>query len=117
MFLPEDSIYEYVDYVEHEEEMRKWLKENKSLADVEQLLIISPFLNATRKNILSKKTVTTKLNGWRQMNTFQCIEENNRIVNNFIKNHEFILYKDYHTSDRNHRFVKLPIDDVIRFRI
>lgn len=115
VFLPEDSIYEYVDYVEHEEEMRKWLKENKSLADVEQLLIISPFLNATRKNILSKKTVTTKLNGWRQMNTFQCIEENSRIVNNFIKNHEFILYKDYHTSDRNHRFVKLPIDDVIRF--
>lgn len=115
VFLPEDSIYEYVDYVEHEEEMRKWLKENKSLADVEQMLIISPFLNATRKNILSKKTVTTKLNGWRQMNTFQCIEENSRIVNNFIKNHEFILYKDYHTSDRNHRFVKLPIDDVIRF--
>lgn len=115
VFLPEDSIYEYVDYVEHEEEMRKWLKENKSLADVEQLLIISPFLNATRKNILSKKTVTTKLNGWRQMNTFQCIEENSRLVNNFIKNHEFILYKDYHTSDRNHRFVKLPIDDVIRF--
>lgn len=115
VFLPEDSIYEYVDYVEHEEEMRKWLKENKSLADVEQMLIISPFLNATRKNILSKKTVTTKLNGWRQMNTFQCIEENSRLVNNFIKNHEFILYKDYHTSDRNHRFVKLPIDDVIRF--
>ena len=115
VFLPEDSIYEYVDYVEHEEEMRKWLKENKSLADVEQLLIISPFLNATRKNILSKKTVTTKLNGWRQMNTFQCIEENSRLVNNFIKNHEFILYKDYHTSDRNHRFVKLPIDAVIRF--
>ena len=52
VFLPEDTILEYVDYVEHEEEMRQWLKENKDLTKVEQLLIISPHLNATRKNIL-----------------------------------------------------------------
>lgn len=115
VFLPEDSIYEYVDYVEHEEEMRMWLKENKNLADVEQLLIISPFLNATRKNILSKKTVTTKLNGWRQMNTFQCIEENDILVTEFVQNHTFALFKDYHTADRNHRYIKLPIKEVIRF--
>ncbi|MBR4583546.1 MAG: endonuclease [Bacteroidales bacterium] len=115
VFLPEDTILEYVDYVEHEEEMRQWLKENKDLTKVEQLLIISPHLNATRKNILSKNTVTTKLNGWRQMNTFQCIEENTLLVNQFIQQHKFTLFKDYNTADRNHRYIKLPIKEVIQF--
>lgn len=115
VFLPEDTILEYVDYVEHEEEMRQWLKENKDLTKVEQLLIISPHLNATRKNILSKNTVTTKLNGWRQMNTFQCIEENTHLVKQFIQQHKFTLFKDYNTTDRNHRYIKLPINEVIQF--
>ena len=115
VFLPEDTILEYVDYVEHEEEMRQWLKENKDLTKVEQLLIISPHLNATRKNILSKNTVTTKLNGWRQMSTFQCIEENTLLVNQFIQQHKFTLFKDYNTADRNHRYIKLPIKEVIQF--
>lgn len=115
VFLPEDTILEYVDYVEHEEEMRQWLKENKDLTKVEQLLIISPHLNATRKNILSKNTVTTKLNGWRQMNTFQCIEENSDLIREFVKNHTFTLFRNYGTADRNHRYVKLPIKEVVKF--
>lgn len=115
VFLPEDTILEYVDYVEHEEEMRHWLKENKDISKVEQLLIISPNLNATRRNILSKSTVTTKLNGWRQMNTFQCIEENAHLVQWFVENHTFTLFKDYNTTDRNHRYIKLSISEVIKF--
>lgn len=66
VFLPYEVIIEYREYVEHEEEMRNWLLENKSLEDVERLLLISNRLNATRKNILSKDTVTTKLSGWRK---------------------------------------------------
>lgn len=115
VFLPEDTILEYVDYVEHEEEMRQWLKENKDITKVEQLLIISPHLNATRRNILSKSTVTTKLNGWRQMNTFQSIDENNHLVQQFVRNHSFTLFCDYNTADRNHRYIKLPITEVIKF--
>lgn len=115
VFLPEDTILEYVDYVEHEEEMRQWLKENKDITKVEQLLIISPHLNATRRNILSKSTVTTKLNGWRQMNTFQSIDENNHLVQQFVRNHRFTLFCDYNTADRNHRYIKLPITEVIKF--
>ena len=115
VFLPEDTILEYVDYVEHEEEMRQWLKENKDITKVEQLLIISPHLNATRRNILSKSTVTTKLNGWRQMNTFQSIDENNHLVQQFVRNHSFTLFRDYNTADRNHRYIKLPITEVIKF--
>lgn len=115
VFLPEETLLEYAEYVEHEEEMRKWLKENDSLEAVEHLLLISPRLKATRKNILSKNTVTTKLCGWRKMNAFQAINENTRFVEHFIANSKFTLFEDYHTPDRNHRYVKLPIQQVIEF--
>jgi hypothetical protein len=115
VYLPEDTILEYAEYIEHEEEMRKWLKENDSLETVEQLLLITPRLNATRKNILSVNTVQTKLNGWRKMNAFQIIEENTRFVEHFIANTNFTNDKDYGTPDRNHRFAKLPIQEVIKF--
>jgi hypothetical protein len=115
VYLPEDTVLEYAEYVEHEEEMRKWLKENDSLEAVEQLLLITPRLNATRKNILSVNTVQTKLNGWRKMNAFQVIEENTRFMEHFIANTNFTNDKDYGTPDRNHRFAKLPIQEVIKF--
>ena len=115
VFLPLEAILEYKEYVEHEEEMRKWLKENDNLEVVERLLIISDKLNATRRNILSKKTVTTKLNGWRKMNAFQAIEENISFVNTFIGRHDWNLYEDYGTADRNHSYVKLDIQDVVEF--
>lgn len=115
VFLPDDTTVEYAEYVEHEEEMRKWLQENKSLEAVEQMLIISPRLNATRKNILSVSTVSTKLKGWRKMNAFQAIEENLRFVDQFIGETDFTSYQDYGTLDRNHRFAKLPIQQVIEF--
>lgn len=115
VYLPTDTCIEYAEYVEHEEEMRKWLKENVSLEAVEQLLIISPRLNATRKNILSVNTVHTKLNGWRKMNAFQMIDENIQFVEHFISQTTFENDKDYGTADRNHRFAKLPIQQVIEF--
>ncbi|GAE86432.1 hypothetical protein JCM10512_4943 [Bacteroides reticulotermitis JCM 10512] len=115
VYLPTDTCIEYAEYVEHEEEMRKWLKENTNLEAVEQLLIISPRLNATRKNILSINTVQTKLNGWRKMNAFQMIDENIRFVEQFITQTIFENDKDYGTTDRNHRFAKLPIQQVIEF--
>lgn len=115
VFLPDDTMLEYNEYVEHEEEMRKWLKENKNLEDVERLLIISPRLNATRKSILSINTVASKLRGWRKMNAFQAIEENTRFVERFIEQTNFINYQEYGTDDRNHRYVKMPIQDVIQF--
>ena len=82
VFLPFDVQVEYKEYVDHEEEMRKWLKENDSLEAVEHLLLLSPSFNATRKNILTKEVVTCKLSGWRKMNAFQMntIEENKNTV-------------------------------------
>lgn len=116
VFLPYEVIIEYREYVEHEEEMRNWLLENKSLEDVERLLLISNRLNATRKNILSKDTVTTKLSGWRKMNAFQTIPENISFVESFLTSHqEWKLFKDYGTEDRNHAYIKVSIQEFIEF--
>ena len=115
VYLPEEVILEYVDYIEHEEEMRKWLKESSTLEEVEHLLLMSPRLNATRKNILSIDTVQSKLTGWRKMNAFQTIDENIKFTENFLSRISFVNDKDYGTPDRNHRYAKLPIQEVIEF--
>ena len=115
VFLPASVAKEYSDYVDHEEEMRQWLIDTKNLDDVERLLIISNKMNPTRKNILSKDTVTTKLNGWRSMNAFQAISENTAFVEEFLSKYNLTLFEDYGTPDRNHAYVKLPVKDIIEF--
>ncbi len=114
VFLPNDSIMEYRDYVEHEEIMRTKLKEN-TLEQLEQLLILSSAMNPTRNNILSTDLVKHKLNGWRQMNALQHIDENIYFINEFLNSQTFKNFKNYGTSDRNHRYVKLDIKNIIEF--
>ncbi len=119
VFLPLDVQIEYKEYVECEEEMRNWLKENKSLENVEHLLLTSPSFNQTRKNILTKDVVTSKLKGWRKMNAFQMntIEDNKTTVKSLFEKHEkdFSKCTDYGTPDRNHRYLKLEMNEAIRF--
>jgi hypothetical protein len=114
VYLPNDSILEYTEYVEHEEIMRTNLKA-QSLEQYEQLMILSSSMNPTRNNILSKDLVKNKLNGWRQMNALQHIDENISFVNDFLSKQKFKVFKDYGTTDRNHRYVKLEISKVIEF--
>lgn len=114
VFLPTVSISEYVEYVEHEEIMRKELSE-KTLEEYEQVLILSNAMNPTRNNILSAELVKHKLNGWRQFNALQHISENIDFIEDFKKSKKFIDFKDFKTDDRNHRYVKLDIKDVIGF--
>ncbi|HAZ96299.1 MAG TPA: endonuclease, partial [Treponema sp.] len=119
VFLPQDVQTEYREYVDHEEEMRKWLKENDSLEEVEQLLLHTPHLNATRRNILSKDIVTSKLSGWRKINAFQSnsIAPNKKLVEKFVADNErnFSLYKNFNSSDRNHRYLKLKMEEAVSF--
>lgn len=114
VYLPNDSIVEYCEYVEHEEIMRTNLQ-TSSLAEFEQILILDKTLNATRNNILSVDLVKSKLNGWRQLNALQHIEENTLFVKDFLDNHTFKNFHDYKTADRNHRYAKLDIKQVIEF--
>ena len=119
VFLPLDVQIEYREYVDHEEEMRKWLKENDSLENVEHLLLLSPSFNATRRNILTKDIVTNKLKGWRKINAFQLntIESNKITVETLFSKHEkeFELCEEYDSNDRKHRYLKLKVDEVIAF--
>lgn len=114
VFLPTDSILEYRDYVEHEEIMRNMLKAN-TLERVEQLLILKSTMNPTRNNVLSADIIKHKLNGWRQMNALQHIDENISFVSNFLSSQTFKNFTNYGTPDRNHRYVKLEIEKVIEF--
>jgi hypothetical protein len=114
VFLPNESILEYREYVEHEEIFRTNLKEH-SLEEYEQLLILSGNVNPTRNNILSVNLIKHKLSGWRQLNALQYIGENNVFIENFITNNTFQNYKDFRTPGRNHKFIKIDINIAIEF--
>ena len=114
VFLPNDSISEYVEYVKHEEIFRSNLIKN-SLEEYEQLLILSGNVNPTRNNILSADLIRHKLNGWRQINALQHIDENTIFIKNFLANNTFKDFKDYGTPDRNHRYIKIDIHKAIEF--
>lgn len=116
VYLPLDSAVEYSDYVDHEEIMRKWLVDFPTLEEVEHQLILDERMNATRKNILSDDVVQSKLSGWRQMSALQNIEENKELVEEFLQDKDFKYYKvDYLTKDRNHRYIKVEINQAIEF--
>ena len=118
VFLPEQSIISYMEYVEHEEELRQTLAESPSLADAERSIMLSDRLNPTRSNVIPSSVVSTELKGMRGMMAFESrsvIENNDRLVNDFLNKHEndFNLIYAYNTADRMHRGFKTSIDDAI----
>ena len=116
VYLPDDSKKEYIDYVEHEEEMRNWLKNTDKLESVENQLMLAEKLNATRKNILPYNIIQSKMKGWHSMNALHYIEANSLIVNSFLEKNEAILWQpQYGTKIRNHRIFSVTIDSAIDF--
>ena len=114
VYLPVDSILEYREYVEHEEVMRKQLK-SSTLRGLEQVMVLGDQLNPTRNNILSADVIRHKLSGWRQMNALEHIPENISYVEDFINTHSFDKHEKYGTDSRNHKVIKLTINQVIEF--
>lgn len=116
VFLPDSSIIEYAEYVDHEEEMRKWLLGLDTLENVERQLILSEKLNPTRKNVLPVHIVQSKMVGWHAMNTFQNIKHNTELVTQLLEKSNLELWEpQYGTDDRNHKYMKIAISDVIDF--
>ena len=67
VYLPAKGINDYVDYVDHEENLRGCLKQCSSLKEFtkhKNAMLIADTLNPTRTNILSKDLVRTQLSGW-----------------------------------------------------
>lgn len=120
VFLPKISIDCYFSYIEHEEELRKTLSSCDTLVQAERRILLSPRLKPTRQNVLPISVVNTKLKGMHGMQAFESkalIEDNDRIVAEFLKNHENdadYIYK-YNTVDRTHKRFKIFVDDAITF--
>lgn len=118
VFLPESSITNYIDYVDHEEELRQKLSECDTLEAAEHQILLSPRLRPTRANVLPISVVKTKLKGNCAMQAFESKEtilHNDQVVKDFLSTHSFTKDYEYTTKDRTHRGLELSIEDAIKF--
>ena len=121
MFLPQQSIIHYIDYVEHEEELRQTLGSCDTLEAAERKLLLSDKLRPTRLNVLPINVVKQKFNGIASMKAYDSkttIENNDRVVAEFLQDHseklnEFTMGGD--DLSNKHRGFRLAIDDAIEF--
>jgi len=120
VFLPLRSINNYMEYVDHEEELRLTLSRCDTLEAAERQILLSPKLRPTRFNVLPISVVNTKLRGNRPMQAFESKEtilHNDQVVADFLKKHknDFTLSYIYSTKDRTHRGLRLPVEEAIAF--
>jgi hypothetical protein len=120
VFLPSWSVSDYMEYIDHEEELRSTLSSCDTLAQAERKILLSPRLKPTRSNVLPISVVNTKLKGMHGLQAFESkdrIEANDKIVESFLSKHEdsFVVHNEYTTPDRTHRWMKLPIEEAIEF--
>ena len=119
VFLPGNSIANYLNYVKHEEELRSTLASCDSLEAAERKVLLSPSLRPTRANVLPIWVVNTRMSGMNALQAFSSkstIERNDELVAKFLQDHEHdwtILQNT--TLYRTHRWLKLGIDDAIQF--
>lgn len=120
VFLPKQAIEYYMEYVDHEEELRSILQQCDTLAESERKLMLSPKLKPTRANVLPADIVNSTLKGFKIFRAFDqyAIPNNNSTVKSFLTHfcndlNDFI----WGGSDvsNKHRGFKLPIDDAIDF--
>ena len=118
VFLPESSVTNYVDYVDHEEELREKLSECDTLEEAEHQILLSPRLRPTRANVLPISVVKTKLKGNCAMQAFESKEtilHNDKVVESFLGTHTFTKDYIYTTKDRTHRGLQLDVEEAIKF--
>lgn len=119
VFLPGNSITNYLNYVKHEEELRSTLASCDSLEAAERKVLLSPSLRPTRANVLPIWVVNTRMSGMNALQAFSSkstIERNDELVAKFLQDHEhdWTIRQDT-TLYRTHRWLKLGIDDAIQF--
>lgn len=121
VYLSTKSLVEYIDYVEHEENLRANLNQCESLAEFSKhsrAMLLADTLNPTRSNILTSKLVRSKLSGWKQMISLDCYQENKLRIQYLLESLQD-KFENCHDYDgniiRNHRFTCIPIDEFIEF--
>lgn len=119
VFLPGNSIANYLNYVKHEEELRSTLASCDSLEAAERKVLLSPSLRPTRANVLPIWVVNTRMSGMNALQAFSSkstIEQNDELVARFLQDHEHDwTIRQGTTLYRTHRWLKLGIDDGIQF--
>lgn len=117
VFLPKETIAEYISYVEHEEHFRSILKD-KDIEEFSRYFLMSSELRPTRQNILSSNLLRKSLTGAKQLNALFSIDSNSNLVKSmlalFDKESDISIF-DYGTSDRCHRLIRVNIQDIIDF--
>lgn len=120
IYVSEKARNEFAEYVEHEEILRKALKDcpNHELAEYKAItkqLILSDKLKATRSNILSDEYIRYQMSEWKQYRTVDFAQENLNVFKQFVAQYEndFIRSEIYPQEARNHRYVDLDIEAAI----
>ena len=122
IYISDKSKTEYIDYVDHEEMLRKNLKQCSSVLEFTKMakaMVLTNRLNPTRSNVLSTRLVRDKLIGWRQLRTLDNFEANTREIDSMlamIPADHFVLCEDYNgNTSRNHRYINVNVDSFIEF--
>ena len=119
VFLPGNSIANYLNYVKHEEELRSTLASCDSLEAAERKVLLSPSLRPTRANVLPIWVVNTRMSGMNALQAFSSkstIERNDELVEAFLEKHKNDWTERPDTTlYRTHRWLKLDIDEAIEF--
>lgn len=86
IYLPRTSTRAYIEYVIHEEDLRRKLKDfretQKSLKEFKREFFLSSKLKLTRKNIISDEIKRYRLEGWRPI---VIVDGNSKFNNKVIK--------------------------------
>lgn len=125
-YLPKETIQDYIDYVQHEEELRDLLNKSDSLKDYEHSVMLSPRLRPTRQNVLPKNVVKSRLIGWQRyqrMSGVKMLIENKNSISSFVAKHlptscEFKLdyydSRNYNEEDiKKHSLKELPFNEIL----
>lgn len=125
-FLPAESIQDYKDYVLHEEELRSLLAKCSTLKQFEHSLMLSSRLRPTRKNVLPRQVVKSRLSKWKsyeRMTGGKMLVENKNVVEFFVNRHlssahDFVMgdydSHKYKTDDiRKHSLKDMQVSDIM----
>lgn len=120
VFLPAASIINYLEYVDHEEELRSMLSSCATLEQAERKLMLSPRLKPTRSNVLPISIINSYLKGINAFSSFDpnAITHNNELVSSFLERYKerFDDIKMGGTGPLNsHRGFKLDVGCAIEF--
>lgn len=119
VFLPGNSIANYLNYIKHEEELRSTLASCDTLEAAERKVLLSPSLRPTRANVLPIWVVNTRMSGMNALQAFSSkstIERNNELVARFLSEHTNVWTVRHDTTPyRTHRYLRLNVDEAIQF--